>query len=453
MEIYGYDWGTPDYDLPRNNDYDALSFTDQREVAREVDVRVDSPATRTPPARDDGYYSQPVPISFPDELKPLPPCILQNNMNLVYFHYFINYTSKVLVTHDCASNPFRTVLPRIALQDGNLLSLVLAYAACHRARLLNHPEPINRVASYVTQLFPRFRQALASGQPISETLFGTCVMLASFTQSYPYAFEAPISWPQHLSMARQMCQSVISRKDNTKPSKARYFFLRWFGYLDTFGSCSANVYTGSSEVWSKDLIAAPNDPSLNCLIGYTNRALVLLARAADIAKRCEQERRTTGQLSTETVLISQQLRCNLELTSLEIPHQRYDCTCICSSSSSETFRAVNSSLCHSGLIILQRRVYSLPSNSPLVQSSVSGIMACLSRYETQKDLDIPDIILPLFLAGCESHNFSQRQEILRRLQRIGDAGMSQVGRVRSLLLQIWESGHDWVNVQHDVLLG
>lgn len=453
MSIYGYDWGTPDYGRPHNNDHEALSlYAGGRNVESHAESRADSLGPITPPAKDEFYYSQPVPVSFPRELNPLPTFVLENGMNMMYFHYFINYTSRMLVTHDCSSNPFRTVLPQLALYDDNLLSLVLAFAACHRARLLQHAEPINRIASYVTKLFPSFRQTLASGKPITETQFGTCVMLASFTQSYPDAFETPITWPQHLGMARQMCQMMTSRKDRPR-SKAMYFFLRWFGYLDTFGACSADAYDGSYREWSKDLLAVEDDPSLKCLTGYTNRALVLLSRAADLAKQCDKERRSTGQLPPALVHQCEQLRCNLELASLETPHQRFDCACPRSGGSSKTFRAVISSLCYAALIILQRRIYLLPSSSHLVRKSVTGIMASLSRHETQKDLDIPDIILPLFLAGCESQDPAQRQEVLRRLQRIGDAGMAQVARVGDLLHHIWETNQHWAYLPYGVLLG
>lgn len=448
-EIYGYDIGRPDYDLPRNRDYDALSQIE----SNDTDVRVDSPASNAPPYRDNFYYARPVPVSFPRELTPLPPCVMQNDMDMLYFHYFVNYTSKILVTHECSSNPWRTILPRLALQDENVLSLLLAYAACHRARLLNHPEPTNRIATWVSHVFPTFRQALASGQPISECVFGTCVMLASLTQSYPMAFDLPISWEEHLGMARQMCQLIASREIRPR-SKAAFFFLRWFAFLDTFGSCSGNAYQGSYQVWSRDLIAAESDPMVGkCLIGFTNPSLVLLSRVADLSKRCDHERATIGQLSAAVILASQQLRCQLELASLEVQHRRYDCTCASSSSSTDTFRAVNGVLCHAALIMLHRRVYSLPSSSPLIQFSVNGILASLNRNEGHQPIDVPDIILPLFLAGCEATELAQRQEVSQRLQRIGDSGMDQISRVRELLQRIWEGGLDWTTVSHRIFLG
>lgn len=44
--------------------------------------------------------------------------------------------------------------------DDTLLSLLLAYSASHRARLLQQPEPTMRIALWVQDIFPRLRMAL-----------------------------------------------------------------------------------------------------------------------------------------------------------------------------------------------------------------------------------------------------------------------------------------------------
>ncbi len=36
---------------------------------------------------------------------------MENKMNLLYFHHFINHTARILVPHDCEKNPFRQILP------------------------------------------------------------------------------------------------------------------------------------------------------------------------------------------------------------------------------------------------------------------------------------------------------------------------------------------------------
>lgn len=446
MSVFGFDHGRPDFDLPNNNDRDALESH-----ADATAVRVDSSSMATP--QKESYYSTPVEVCIPEYLSPLPPFLHENPMNLLYFHYFLDYTSKILVTHECSSNPFRTLLPRMAIGDENLLSLLLAYGACHRARLLCHPEPVNRISTWVTTLFPTFRAALANNDSISDTLFGTSVMLASLTLSFPLAFALPISWHGHLSVAQQMLKQRKQQQQGKPLTRAAYFFERWFAYLDTFGSLSGDVYEGCHQEWSSVLLAGEKDSELKCLVGYTNQSLVLLARVADIAKRCDQERKHCGQPSITTITVSQQLRFKLELASLEVQHRRYDCVCSATTPSTDVYRAVNGALCHAALINLHRRVYLLPSNSLLVQCSVGAILETLSKNERYNPIDIPDIILPLFLAGCESKDEGQRLEVLRRLQRIGDAGMSQVSRVRSLIHTCWETGVDWTELEHDILLG
>lgn len=48
----------------------------------------------------------------------------------------------------------------VAVGDENIMNLLLAYSAAHRARMLNHPEPSNRIAVWVQDVFPKLRQTL-----------------------------------------------------------------------------------------------------------------------------------------------------------------------------------------------------------------------------------------------------------------------------------------------------
>ncbi|THY69130.1 hypothetical protein D6C86_09290 [Aureobasidium pullulans] len=441
MDILGYDQGLPDLDLPKNNDKEALG--------QNTSIPIDSPQQ----CSSDFYYSAPVPVTIPNSLMPVPSVLLENPMNLIYCHYFINYTANVLVTHQCPSNPFSTILPQLAMQDDNLLRLLLAYAACHRARLLRHAEPKNRIATWVTPVFPSLRQALSGNEPISDSVFGSCVMLASLTQSYPLAFDLPISWQEHLSLARRLYSLRLSQ-EGLQRTNATVFFGRWFAYLDTFGSASSDTYQGAYYEWSRELKLAEQIPDIQCLAGFTTKSLVLLSRTAELAKRCDYERNLNGQPSIQTITMSQQLRMNLELYTLEIKHTRYDCACSESSSSStEVYSAVNAAISHAALIYLHRRVYLLPSDSRLVQFSVNAILEAFNELKGYNAFDTPDIILPLFLAGCEARDPGKAVDVLQRLQSIENAGMGQVVRVKALLQECWDSGRDWTELKHNVLLG
>lgn len=120
---YGYDLGRRDFDTPRNNDADAImifsppvsrenTFNDDPSFANNDFVAEFGQRSRDMAFESGGYYAKPVAIKIPQDLEPLPPQLLENGMNLLYFHHFLNHTARILVPHDCEQNPFRMVLPQ-----------------------------------------------------------------------------------------------------------------------------------------------------------------------------------------------------------------------------------------------------------------------------------------------------------------------------------------------------
>ena len=122
---YGYDMGHNDLDTPKMNDAMAIelfspplhrAFPNLASPTEEFGPR-HRRAAAMPRPRDiafekNGYYENPVPIRIPRSLEPLPAPLLENPMNLLYFHHFLNHTARVLVPHDCEQNPFREILPQ-----------------------------------------------------------------------------------------------------------------------------------------------------------------------------------------------------------------------------------------------------------------------------------------------------------------------------------------------------
>lgn len=115
---YGLDCGRPDRDLALNNDHAAVDINaalDTISTRGRSEETASSPASRgapdVPKPDYSGYYATPVPINIPRYLSPLPSTLLENPINLMYFHHFLNHTSRMLVPHDCDNNPFMSVLP------------------------------------------------------------------------------------------------------------------------------------------------------------------------------------------------------------------------------------------------------------------------------------------------------------------------------------------------------
>lgn len=121
---YGLDSGRPDHDLALNNDHAAI---DINSAVDKVSSQGRHGGSSSPTSMHgfpsvqksdySGYYASPVPINIPRYLSPLPSSLLKNPINLLYFHHFLNHTSKMLVPHDCDNNPFLSVLPSSKLAN------------------------------------------------------------------------------------------------------------------------------------------------------------------------------------------------------------------------------------------------------------------------------------------------------------------------------------------------
>jgi hypothetical protein len=115
---YGLDSGRPDQDLTFNNDHAAidvnyaLDLMSSRWKNQETSQSTTSqPISEVQAQFCTGYYASPVSINIPRYLSPLPSSLLENPINLMYFHHFLNHTARMLVPHNCDNNPFISVLP------------------------------------------------------------------------------------------------------------------------------------------------------------------------------------------------------------------------------------------------------------------------------------------------------------------------------------------------------
>lgn len=115
---YGLDSGRPDQDLTFNNDHAAININYALDLISYRGRNQETPeSTASQPLSEPqvqfcgGYYSSPVPIDVPRYLSPLPSSLLQNPINLMYFHHFLNHTARMLVPHNCDNNAFISVLP------------------------------------------------------------------------------------------------------------------------------------------------------------------------------------------------------------------------------------------------------------------------------------------------------------------------------------------------------
>jgi len=105
---YGIDRGFKDLDIGKNNDINAISGGSPVATREHLDLVLNDEGQYTPVefgfgihAKDTefeggSYYAQPVTINIPKSFEPLPPSLLENPMNLLYFHHFISHTARYI---------------------------------------------------------------------------------------------------------------------------------------------------------------------------------------------------------------------------------------------------------------------------------------------------------------------------------------------------------------------
>ncbi|KAI1975160.1 hypothetical protein LOZ55_004786 [Ophidiomyces ophidiicola] len=454
---FGFDGGRADLDLGRNDDAGALACAAPLELPA-------GPLARREFTRG-GYYAQPVAIEIPRALVPLPAGLQSNAMNLLYFHHFLNHTSRILVPHACARNPFAAVLPAMAVQDPSLLTLLLAYAASHRARLLGHPKPYVRIAHWTRHVFPQLRTALDDPRArVSDTHLATAIMLVSQKIISPSTFEVPTPWESHLALARGLFRArrAVPRRP---PAPAVDFFLcRWLGYLDLLGSLSsrrtdAPLFGGT--YWAAG--DGPDDPAhaldVDCFSGFTPETRALLTRLAELVHHVESapppHPAPPGAQTTPSppfrpapppTAAAAALLADLTAALARRPDGRTH------HAAAADLLALDDAYRLAALVQLHRRVLGDPAGAAPVRAAVAALLAALDRVPRGEGSDVC-ALLPLFTAGCETTDPAARVRIRARLKAVEQVGMKQIRRARKLMQRSWKEQLPWTALADGEFLG
>lgn len=332
----------------------------------------------------------------------------------------------------------------MAVSDNNLLHLLLAYSASHRARLLNHREPCTRIALWVQDVFPSLRRALNDPtEQVSNTNLATAIMLASLEIISPNTFEVRVSWQNHLSTARSMLLARGQAGSVHRKDRISYFLSRWFAYLDVLGSLSGGkndqpLFIGN--YWMDDEVdEEENSFQIDCLLGFTTRCISILAQVAELARICDSERiDSDGNIyehwrPTDSVVAkAEKLKAELQEARTHrypgCPHH-HDGEDDADSRGSLEMEATNDAFHWAGLVHLNRRVLRKDSTDPEVQMAVMEIMDALHKVRKGSTAEAC-LLFPMFTAGCDALRREQRDEIMDRLRVVEGTGMTHVRLTR-----------------------
>ncbi|EFX05317.1 c6 zinc finger domain containing protein [Grosmannia clavigera kw1407] len=466
---YGIDCGMRDLDLGTNDDANATSG-----VAIDAG-NYEPPRDRgQPPLEEDsghdrgGYYTNPVAVRIPRALGQLPPKLTENPMNMLYFHHFINHTARILVPHDDPrSNPFRTILPQMALMNDNLLSLLLAYSAAHRAHVLCQPEPAMRIALWVQDIFPALRKALDDHKKkISNANVATAIMLASLAILSPTTFGYSIPWQTHLMLARQIIaarpEGLRVDHHSTLEGQVCSFLWSWFAYIDVLGGLSGGP-TDASPAWILDykVYNPQDDDEIDCIMGFTTRCVYILSQIAELVRACEPERLRLQGTGSEAWTPSEDLVLRVESLKVDVNDSRVQVPRPCAHlhRTGDIFRwdrkemeATNEAYHWAALVHLERRVLGKPSDHPDVQGPCLRIVECIDQVRFGGTAE-NCLLFPLFTAGCELTDVELQKGMLKRMISIEGTAMMQVSSAMALMKRAWSTRKPWETLLTSEFIG
>lgn len=151
---------------------------------------------------------------IPRSLDFLPDMLREVPMYRDLFHHFIHVSADMLVPAPLLypQNPFKILLPAMALETPHLLALILAFAASHRANYLRLPRPADVLGRLLSRVFQGLTKSLENEkEAVSDSTLTTAIMLSSY-EILTDSLDS--SWKKHLHGARDI---VVARGGRFRP--------------------------------------------------------------------------------------------------------------------------------------------------------------------------------------------------------------------------------------------
>lgn len=315
-------------------------------------------------------------------------------------------------------------------------------AASHRARVLNRPEPTLRIAFWVDDIFPALREALNDPDRFSNANLATAIMLASLEIVSPKVFGYDIPWQRHLGLARELIMvrpgGLRGLQSNFRQDPVCSFLWSWAAYLDVIGGLTGGPKDGSSS-WIFDYELDDIDDGydeIDCIMGFTTRCCYLLAKIADLARKCDGERicensnvrehwSPSAEVAEQAARLEIAVADSMDQAPMPCKHihkegdiEKWD---------SKEMMATNSAFHWAALVHLYRRILGRRSGDEAVQRAVEEIIACLGRIRPGGTAE-SCLLFPMFTAGCDTQSEDHRTLILNRFMSAENHGMTQVSR-------------------------
>lgn len=424
------------------------------------------------------------PLSFmPTVSKPL----LDSHSELLRF--FVEETSSFFVVSHrsgSSSNPFGTIIPRMASECPILKNLLIAFAGKHRNKVYSasndvlflHLEELcaqdtdyedlsrrllkkstNELMGKLTSLEERHNDS---------TLAGLLVLIALEI----FFGDHRSKWRMHLRAARQIVgerlqndseatgQKLIYRVDNTP----YHFLSRWFTYLNVVSILSSADFELQAdtvpllevEFFSTKQQLLETKRSLDDIEATSGMDLIVLSflsRVAHLLHKANNEdidraevMRTAIELDFELIeyldesekarnAIVEQLKKGSSKAFTEEQFQNY-----------ERLRATNLVFGLTGSLLLRGRLMAMSHDSKMICSLLSRTTALLTRLVQLGSPSQSCLFFCIFCCGCELLSSSMevnRPVFTRQLDSLAERGMTSALQAKIIMEECWTTGRHW----------
>ena len=294
----------------------------------------------------------------------------------------------------------------MARTNVQLLTLLIIYAAIHRARMFAYVEPKVRIVRWTTDILPALPQPLigsASSQESNEFL-AMSLMMTSLQIISPGLLSTTLNWHYHTLLARSI---ICARYDHGDMSANRMrfsrdlkdettpFLISWYARLEIQGGISNWMCEPPPALLIRpellDYLDSSQQYKVGCTLGTTEASARILFRVLAAARtiRCSQ--------STDSIRRLQDLNDDINDSRL---HGFQACSCSANGSLGALEKDItDTAFCWAAKLII---CLAMPSQIDLdhdYATAVREIVVATYKIRARGAASMC-LLAPMFIAGC-----------------------------------------------------
>jgi hypothetical protein len=366
--------------------------------------------------------------------------------------YFAQKVTRAFSLHTAVQSRFCSTYIPMALQaptGSHLLAAMLSLSAIHRKHAgVDQSEDLVAYLRYqsVKQLkLP----VIGQSREADDIAMATTLMLC--LSEIMSGGEKPNSWRLHLQGAAAI-QRGMDEADKNNPNAMetpiRSFLRRWSVALEVLALlCGAPM--SESDVQFVLYVAKPDggEHYIDEFHGFTTKLVPVFGEINLMTIKLHTNQ-TSGQTPTSPEPAATpeiRKRCFILIKYIEsmINEKDHKFHSVIQSSITpsdrSSFTYLNEAYHHVALLQIYVRILNLPSYAPIVQLSVKRTIYCISNMNLSLEAcPAVAILQPVFTAGCEACEISDRESVVEYLGTLERAyGMGNVSVARDFLRELW----------------